>query len=84
MTSRMQQRRPPPAREPQTIDLVYAGVAPDGTPVYDSPLIVLGRDVILLFVDHPAETCRVVALAAVAGACLYFAHDALKPRKSRV
>ena len=70
------------------IDLAFAGVEPDGTPIYDSALNALGacaqRGMAWLILDHPQETLNIAALAALGGLCLYFAHDATKQsRKSR-
>ena len=70
---------------PETIDLALAGASPDGTLVYDSPLI---AGLTRLILEHPQEirevgdfTLRVAGLAGVIGAILYFAGE--PPKKSR-
>ena len=71
---------------PDTIELVYAGTAPDGTLFYDSPLM---ASLTRLILEHPQEirevgsfTLRVAGLAGVVGAILYFAGE--PPKKSRL
>lgn len=73
-------------RDPQTLDLVCAGVGQDGAPVYlyDPPQTAWGRSVALFLWNYPNETCRFAALVGVGALCLYFAQDATKSRKRRV
>ena len=67
---------------PDMIELAYAGTAPDGRLIYDSPLVAaLGR----LITEYPQEireatdfTLRVAGLAGVVGAILYFASEPQK------
>jgi hypothetical protein len=65
-----------------TIDLAWAGTDADGTQVYAPPCqaaaMHLGRGIGWLLTEHPRETLSGVALASVAGACVYFACDAIK------
>jgi hypothetical protein len=70
---------------PEVIDLALAGVAPDGTLIYDSPLM---AGLTRLILEHPQEirevggfTLRLAGLAGVVGAILYFAGE--PPKKSR-
>ena len=70
---------------PEVIDLALAGVAPDGTLIYDSPLM---AGLTRLILEHPKEirevggfTLKVAGLAGVVGAILYFAGE--PPKKSR-
>jgi hypothetical protein len=73
---------------PGTIDLAWAGTDADGTQVYAPPrqaaAMHLGRGIGWLLTEHPRETLSGVALASVAGTCVYLVRDAIKhdsPRK---
>jgi hypothetical protein len=67
---------------PGTIDLAWAGTDADGTQVYAPPCqavaMQLGRGIGWLLTEHPRETLSGVALASVAGACVYLTCDAIK------
>ena len=70
---------------PEVIDLALAGVAPDGTLIYDSPLM---AGLTRLILEHPQEirevggfTLKVAGLAGVVRAILYFAGE--PPKKWR-
>ena len=73
---------------PETIDLALAGVSPDGTLVYESPLI---AGLTRLILEHPQEirevgdfTLRVAGLAGVIGLIFHFANNPAKTKTFRV
>ena len=69
---------------PEVIDLALAGVAPDGTLIYDSPLM---AGLTRLILEHPKEirevggfTLKVAGLAGVVGAIFILRASRLKNR----
>jgi hypothetical protein len=75
---------------PATIDLAYAGTE-NGVPVYAPPVGALTGHVLngiaWLLVEHPHETLNVtlnaLALASVAGACMWLVNDDGKQGKKK-
>jgi len=65
-----------------TIDLAWAGIEADGTPVYAPPLEAamrrVGQELGWLLVKYPHGTAYGLALATVGAACAYLVHDALQ------
>jgi len=73
---------------PDAIDLVYVGTAPDGTLIYESPLM---AGLTWLILEHPQEirevggfTLRVAGLAGVIGLIFHFANNPAKTKTFRV
>jgi hypothetical protein len=76
-----------PAPSARTIDLFWAGVERDGSPIYASPLEALmsrvGLGITWLVMKYPNQTGQGLVLGSVAGACVYLAWDAVKHESAR-
>ena len=70
--------------QPITIDAVFVGTEPDGTPVFGSPFealtVQIVRGVVSVLMEYPREVLNGLALGSVAGMCIYLACGAGRPR----